>query len=200
MARLPWWGSPPVVFLRSRGLLRAGVVLAGVAALGAAVPATPVPIRFRLAAVGLGPLVAALPGVLLPILLEHPEGQLEPARTGRLRCARAAWLGVVVVLSVSCGLLALGMGAGALVVCARSLGLTGGVGLLVAQRAPAVGAWVPAATVVVITLVYGTACMSGRPYRWAILLHSAGSPVPALTGAALFVLGAAGYIWRDVRP
>jgi hypothetical protein len=196
---LTWWRSPVLVFVRSRGAGRALAVALATTVAGALVPTEPVPVKFRLAAVGLGPLVAALPGAFLPTLLEHPEHQLEPTRAIALRASRIGWLAVLLVVFTGCGELALGGGPGAVQIAARSLALTGGIGLLTAQLVPALTAWLPGSLLVVLTLMYGTASVSGRPYRWALLLSPAGSPEAGLTAAALLLAGSVLYVWRDGR-
>jgi hypothetical protein len=174
------------------------VVLAGTALLGLLVPASPVPVRFRLATVGLSPLVAALPGIFLPVLLERPERVLEPRRSRRLVMSRLIWLAALLALGTLVGEVAVG-GPGAWQMSGRSVLLAGGLGLLVAQLVPALGAWLPATLLTAVTFIYGTASMSGRPYDWALLLQPVTSPLAARAGLALFGVGAALYVARDAR-
>jgi hypothetical protein len=190
--------APPLTFVRSRGVGRAMVVLVSTALLGLLVPASPVPVRLRLASVGLAPLVAALPGVFLPTLLERPERQLEPARSRRLVMSRLLWLGLLFALSVLVGEVAVG-GRGAWQQSGRSVLLAGGLGLLAGQLVPAVAAWLPPALLTAVTFIYGTASMSGEPYGWALLLQPITSARAGLAGAALFGVGGALYVARDGR-
>jgi hypothetical protein len=190
--------APPLTFVRSRGVGRAMVVLVSTALLGLLVPASPVPVRFRLASVGLAPLVAALPGVFLPTLLERPERVLEPTRSWRLVMSRLIWLTLLLALGTLVGEVAVG-GPGAWQQSGRSMLLTGGLGLLAGELVPAVGAWLPGALLTVVTFIYGTATMSGRPYAWALLLQPITSARAAQTGLALFGVGAVLYVARDAR-
>lgn len=191
-------GCPQLTFVRSRGGTRAVAVMAGTAALGLYVPASPVPVRFRLASVSLAPLVAALPGILLPALLEHPERELEPTRSWRLVLSRLVWLALLVGLGVLAGNVAVG-GPGAWQESGRSIALTGGLGLLTAQVAPAVVAWLSATLLAVVTFLYGTISMSGRAYGWALLVQPITSAAAAWTAVVLLATGVVLYVVRDSR-
>jgi hypothetical protein len=192
---------PALVFARSRGLTRAVGLLAVLAVADTLAPRSlyPIPVRANIA-ISLGPLLAALPGVLLASCTERPEPEMEPTRAGRLVQARAAWLGTWLVCFTAVGILASGWSEFGLELSARSLAMTAGLTLIAAQMLPALAAWLPSALLLAVTLVYGTKSVAGEPYSLALLLKPIDSSVSAGVALVLIAVGSALYIARDARP
>jgi hypothetical protein len=191
------WQAPLAVFARSRGFARAVGLLAATALAASVTPVDPVDLRFRTATIGLGPVLAAVPGAWLPVLLAPPGPDLEPRRAARLRGARAGWLGLLLLAGWLCGVLALRGAPGVGLVSARNLALIGGLSLLAGQVLPPLAAWLPAFVALSVTVVYGTLSMSAWPRGWALLLSPADRPLGQWLAAAVFLPGAALYVLRD---
>lgn len=191
---------PGVAFARSRGLARTAAICTAGVLVAASTPDQPVDVPLRTAAIGLAPLVAAAPGVFIGACLERPGRELEPTGSGRLVCARALWLLVVLAAMSAPGLVCLGVTTDGVLLTARNLGLAVGLGLLAVAVLPPLATWLPGAVLVATTLLYGSVSMSGQSRQFAYLIFPVGSRTANLVALAVFAVGAVRYVAKDARP
>lgn len=158
----------------------------------------PVPFRNGVL-VTLGPLLVALPGVLLCLVVQRPEPVMEQLAGRRLGRWRWAWLGTCITALGLPSLLVTGLDPIAREVAVRNLAFAAATTLATGVLAGASAAWLPGATFIVVSYWFGTYTNQADAHAWAVLQQPVGNHVLTLVAVTACAATAAGYAVFDFR-
>lgn len=190
----------PLLFLRSRHAVAAGVLGLLVATLASTMPKelTEVPLRSDVYA----PIyLVAIPfaGALCHLCLRRPTATLE-RRQGRLRVMRALWWPMVIVILALSAAGPLGWTNQGAVACVRNVLMLSGLTTVVGLKVPAVWCWLPAGAFAAGCLTLGINEVTLEPLAWALPLHPPTSVAAWVIALTLAVTAWWGYAERDMAP